>query len=268
MHAYISYAIIFNVKLYMTNIIGIIPARFGSTRFPGKPLALIQGKTMIRRVWEQAKKASSLAEVAVATDDERIVNEVLSFGGNAIMTQSIHPTGTDRCKEALEIAEAESGIVYDAAINIQGDEPFIDPAQIDLVASCFNDADTELATLVKRLSQTEDLFNPNIIKVVLSDLLEALYFSRSPIPYFRGVAEEDWLSKGEYHKHIGIYGYRSDILRKITLLPQGKLELTESLEQLRWLQHGYKIKVRETFTESRSVDAPEDLKHFGKEGYL
>jgi len=262
MHAYISYAIIFNVKLYMTKIIGIIPARFGSTRFPGKPLTVILGKTMIRRVWEQAKKAPSLAEVLIATDDERIKAEVLSFGGNVVMTQSIHPTGTDRCKEALEMAEILSGISYDAAINIQGDEPFIDPAQIDLVASCFEDANTELATLVKRLSQTEDLFNPNIIKVVLSDLQEALYFSRSPIPYFRGQEEQDWLSKGEYYKHIGIYGYRSDILRKITQLPQGRLEITESLEQLRWLQCGYKIKVRETFTESRSVDAPEDLRYF------
>jgi 3-deoxy-manno-octulosonate cytidylyltransferase (CMP-KDO synthetase) len=262
MHAYISSAIIFNVKLCMTKIIGIIPARFGSTRFPGKPLVLIQGKTMIQRVWEQAKKASSLAEVIVATDDKRIAEEVFSFGGNAIMTQSIHPTGTDRCKEALEVAESTSGIVYDAAINIQGDEPFIDPAQIDLVASCFGDSNTELATLVKRLYKTEDLFNPNIIKVVLSDLQEALYFSRSPIPYFRGENEQDWLSKGEYYKHIGIYGYRSDILRKVTLLPQGKLEITESLEQLRWLQNGYKIKTRETLTESRSVDAPEDLKYF------
>lgn len=254
---------IFNVKLRMTKIIGIIPARYGSTRFPGKPLTVIQGKTMIRRVWEQAQKATSLAEVAVATDDERIVEEVVSFGGNVVMTAETHPTGTDRCREALELAELASG-PYDAVINIQGDEPFIDPAQIDLVASCFDDADTELATLIKRLSKTEDLLNPNIIKVVTSNLGEALYFSRSPIPHFRGEEVENWIEKGIYHKHIGIYGYRSDVLRKITLLQQGTLEKMESLEQLRWLQNGYRIRVRETHTESRSVDAPEDLKHFGE----
>jgi len=247
----------------MTKIIGIIPARYGSTRFPGKPLTVIQGKTMIRRVWEQAQKATSLAEVAVATDDERIVEEVVSFGGNVVMTAETHPTGTDRCREALELAELASG-PYDAVINIQGDEPFIDPAQIDLVASCFDDADTELATLIKRLSKTEDLLNPNIIKVVTSNLGEALYFSRSPIPHFRGEEVENWIEKGIYHKHIGIYGYRSDVLRKITLLQQGTLEKMESLEQLRWLQNGYRIRVRETHTESRSVDAPEDLKHFGE----
>lgn len=253
----------FNVKLCMTKILGIIPARYGSTRFPGKPLTLIQGKTMIRRVWEQAQKASSLAGLVVATDDSRIVDEVLSFGGNVVMTETTHPTGTDRCREALETTEL-MGTTYGAVINIQGDEPFIDPEQINLVASCFADSTTELATLVKRLYQTEDLFNPNIIKVVTSYTGEALYFSRSPIPHFRGQAEADWLSKGSYYKHIGIYGYRADVLRKITELEQGELETTESLEQLRWLQNGYRIRIRETQSESRSVDAPEDLKHFGE----
>lgn len=246
----------------MTKILGIIPARYGSTRFPGKPLTLIQGKTMIRRVWEQAKKAQALAEVVVATDDDRIAAEVISFGGRVIMTDEAHPTGTDRCREALEKIESVSSIIYDAAINIQGDEPFIDPEQISLVASCFQDSSTQLATLIKRLSKTEDLVNPNIIKVVVSDLGQALYFSRSPIPYFRGEEQENWISKGNYYKHIGIYGYRSDVLRQITGLPQGELEKTESLEQLRWLQHGYTIQVRETHTESRSVDTPEDLMHF------
>lgn len=247
----------------MTKILGIIPARYGSTRFPGKPLTLIQGKTMIRRVWEQAKKAGSLAEVAVATDDERIVNEVISFGGNVILTETTHPTGTDRCREALETAEL-MGTAYDAVINIQGDEPFIDPEQINLVASCFADPDTQLATLIKRLYRTEDLLNPNIIKVVTSYTGEALYFSRSPIPHFRGEEAEHWLGKGIYYKHIGIYGYRTDVLRQITELEQGELEKTESLEQLRWLQNGYRIRVRETQSESRSVDAPEDLRHFGE----
>lgn len=253
----------FNVKLCMTKILGIIPARYGSTRFPGKPLTLIQGKTMIRRVWEQAQKAHALAAVAVATDDERIVNEVLSFGGTVILTESSHPTGTDRCREALETAES-TGTRYDAVINIQGDEPFIDPEQINLVASCFADPSTQLATLIKRLQLTEDLLNPNIIKVVISYTGEALYFSRSPIPHFRGEETADWPAKATYYKHIGIYGYRADVLRQITELEQGALEKTESLEQLRWLQNGYRIRVRETHSESRSVDAPEDLRHFGE----
>lgn len=255
---------IFNVKLCMTKIIGIIPARYGSTRFPGKPLTLIRGKTMIRRVWEQACKATSLHGVFVATDDERIAEEVRSFGGNVLLTADTHPTGTDRCREALELAEGQEGLHFDAVINIQGDEPFIDPAQIDLVASCFAEASTQLATLAKRLKQTEDLLNPNIIKVVLADTGEALYFSRSPIPHYRGEPEAEWVSKGLYYKHIGIYGYRADVLREITRLPQGELEKTESLEQLRWLQAGYRIQVRETYSESRSVDAPEDLRHFGE----
>lgn len=247
----------------MTKILGIIPARYGSTRFPGKPLTVIQGKTMIRRVWEQANKAGSLAGVAVATDDSRIADEVTAFGGNVILTKNTHPTGTDRCREALETVE-QAGSTYDAVINIQGDEPFIDPEQINLVAACFADPATQLATLVKRLYRTEDLLNPNIIKVVTSYTGEALYFSRSPIPYFRGEETEHWSAKGIYYKHIGIYGYRADILRQITELEQGELEKTESLEQLRWLQNGYRIRVRETQSESRSVDAPEDLRHFGE----
>lgn len=247
----------------MTKIIGIIPARYASTRFPGKPLTVIQGKTMIRRVWEQAKKAASLAEVVVATDDARIEEEVLSFGGRAIHTSAEHPTGTDRCREALEKVQNASGAAYDAVINIQGDEPFIDPGQIDLVASCFGQPGTGLATLVKRLSKTEDLLNPNIIKVVVSHTGEALYFSRSPIPYLRGEETALWVEKGVYYKHIGIYGYRSDVLAKISLLGQGELEKAESLEQLRWLQNGYRIQVKETESESHSVDAPEDLRHFG-----
>lgn len=245
----------------MTKIVGIIPARYGSTRFPGKPLTLIQGKTMIQRVWEQANKASALAQVVVATDDDRIVDHVISFGGHVIMTEETHPTGTDRCRQALETTEL-MGDTFDAVINIQGDEPFIDPEQINLVASCFQNPYTELATLVKRLTKTEDLFNPNIIKVVTSSIGEAMYFSRNPIPYFRGEDQENWVDKGVYFKHIGIYGYRSDVLRKITLLPQAELEKTESLEQLRWLQNGYRIQIRETDKESRSVDAPEDLKYF------
>lgn len=264
MHAYISLAEFLTLKLCMGKILGIIPARYGSSRFPGKPLVRIQEKTMIRRVWEQASQAKSLAALVVATDDERIVQEVLSFGGKVVLTDSSHPTGTDRCREALEKMEAMTGETYAAAINIQGDEPFIDPAQIDLVASCFETLETQLASLVKRLSQTEDLFNPSIIKVVRTKSGNALYFSRSPIPHVRGVEEANWLEKNLHYKHIGIYGYRRDILHEITQLPQADLELAESLEQLRWLENGYEIQLKETHTESRSVDTPEDLKHFNK----
>lgn len=245
----------------MGKILGIIPARFASTRFPGKPLTPINGKSMIRRVWERASEAS-LTSVVVATDDERIAKEVHSFGGKVVMTANTHPTGTDRCREALELFEKEHEEKFDAVINIQGDEPYINPLQIDLVASCFDTPETQLATLVKRLHTTEDLFNPNIIKVVLGNNGKALYFSRSPIPYMRGEQQNTWLQKAIFYKHIGIYGYKANILQEITRLPQGKLEKCESLEQLRWLENGYTIHTKETNEESWSVDAPEDLRHF------
>lgn len=237
------------------NIVGIIPARFASTRFPGKPLIDISGKTMIQRVYEQAKKANSLSEVVVATDDERIAQHVQSFGGNVVMTSENHQSGTDRCFEAIEKFEINA----DAVINIQGDEPFIQPEQINLVASCFSLKETELATLVKKISTNEELFNPNTPKVLLNSNKEAIYFSRQTIPYIRGKEQNGWLKQHTFYKHIGIYGYRTDVLATITQLQQSSLELAEALEQLRWLENGYKIKVEITDFESVAIDTPDDL---------
>ncbi len=237
------------------NIVGIIPARFASTRFPGKPLIDIAGKTMIQRVYEQAKKANSISEVVVATDDERIAQHVQSFGGNVVMTSENHQSGTDRCFEAIEKFEINADVV----INIQGDEPFIQPEQIDLVASCFSLKETELATLIKKISTNEELFNPNTPKVLLNSNKEAIYFSRQTIPHIRGKEQNDWLKQHTFYKHIGIYGYRTDVLATITQLKQSSLELAEALEQLRWLENGYKIKVEITDFESVAIDTPDDL---------
>ena len=245
--------------------IGIIPARYQSTRFPGKPLALIGDKPMIQRVYEQAAKA--LQEVVVATDDERIYAAVKHFGGEVVMTSSTHRSGTDRCWEAYckwcEEKERETNNYHrpDVVINIQGDEPFIQVEQIEAIKSCFP---TEIATLVKPYDTNdtlESLFNENTPKVVFSPVTHnALYFSRSVIPFIRGVKKEDWLN-GEttFYKHIGMYAYRPDILEQITQLPQGCLEKTESLEQLRWLENGYKIKVAQCNSFSIGIDTPEDL---------
>lgn len=235
-------------------IIGIIPARYASTRFPGKPLADIQGKTMIQRVYEQASKARVLSKVVVATDDERISDHVKSFGGNVLMTSPSHQSGTDRCAEVIKI-ETE----FDIAINIQGDEPFIHPEQIKLVADCFKDSDTQIATLVKKVKSEAELFNENIPKVVLRENKEAIYFSRFPIPYLRGVNENDWFGRHIYYKHIGIYAYRTDILIKLARLAPGTLELAESLEQLRWIERGFVIKTEITELESTAIDTPADL---------
>lgn len=237
------------------NIIGIIPSRFASSRFPGKPLIDLAGKTMIQRVYEQACKAKSLAKVIVATDDQKIFDHVTSFGGNVMMTSDAHQSGTDRCNEVIE----KSNENVDAVINIQGDEPFINPEQIDLLANCFSDSKTELATLV---TQTEDpslIHNINRIKVVLDKNDVALYFSRASIPQMKGVQPGEWGAIGKYYLHIGIYGYRADVLKEITKLPVSYLEKTESLEQLRWLENGYKIKVAHTQHESYSIDSPEDV---------
>lgn len=236
------------------NVLGIIPARFASTRFPGKPLTDINGKTMIRRVYEQAT-ASGLSEVIVATDDERIYDHVLEFGGKAVMTAEHHQSGTDRCFEAYKLHNKP----YDYIINIQGDEPFIKPEQIDLVASCFNRPGTQLATLVKKITTEEELFNVNAPKVVLSTSGDALYFSRQAIPYCRNVPQDIWHKQHTYYKHIGIYGYRADILEQITQLPPSALELAESLEQLRWLENGFKITTALTEFETIGIDSPEDL---------
>ena len=235
-------------------ILGIIPARFASTRFPGKPLVDIAGKSMIQRVYEQAKKCNHLTEVIVATDDPRIYDHVLNFGGVALMTSDDHQSGTDRCAEvALQHPQ------YNVIINIQGDEPYIDPEQISKVVSCFNNADTQLATLIKKVQTVQELFNVNSPKVVINKLSEAVYFSRSPLPHIRGQEEQSWLSQFTYFKHIGIYGYRADVLQEITKLPVSSLEKAESLEQLRWIENGYRIKVAETELETHAIDTPEDL---------
>jgi 3-deoxy-manno-octulosonate cytidylyltransferase (CMP-KDO synthetase) len=237
-------------------IIGIIPARYESTRFPGKPLVDIGGKSMIRRVYEQSKKSGSLTEVIVATDDERIAEHIKSFSGNVIMTSNTHQSGTDRCFEAISKYDPSADVV----INIQGDEPFIHPEQIDLVASCFKETETQIATLVKKINTEAELFNVNTPKVILNKYKEAVYFSRQAIPYVRGKENKDWLNQIEFYKHIGIYAYRTRILREITALPQSPLELAEALEQLRWIENGFKIKVKITDSESIAVDTPDDLK--------
>jgi 3-deoxy-manno-octulosonate cytidylyltransferase (CMP-KDO synthetase) len=239
------------------NFIGIIPARFASTRFPGKPLAIIHGMSMIQRVVNQVEKA--LQDVVVATDDERIFAHVESFGGKALMTSPDHRSGTDRCREAFMIASEKQQRSWDVVINIQGDEPFIQPEQIRLLMSCFDRDETDIATLVKRIDKPEDLFNPNIPKVMMNRSGEAMYFSRSCIPYLRGTAPEDWFGKTDWFKHIGIYAYRVNVLQEITQLPASPPELAESLEQLRWLWNGYRIKTAVTTTENLAVDTPEDL---------
>ena len=238
--------------------VAIIPARYASTRFPGKPLANMNGKLMIQRVYEQVKK--SVDEVYVATDDERIFKAVENFNGNAIMTSPLHRSGTDRCKEAYK----KIGIEFEVILNIQGDEPFVLPEQIDLLKACFSEKDVEIATLVKPFEVKDGLNalkNPSTPKVVLSDQSEAIYFSRSVIPYMRDVPQEDWMKHHIFYKHIGIYGYRANILNEITELTAGILEKAESLEQLRWIENGYKIKVGITTQETIGIDTPEDLEN-------
>jgi 3-deoxy-manno-octulosonate cytidylyltransferase (CMP-KDO synthetase) len=236
------------------NSIGIIPARYASTRFPGKPLVQINGKSMIQRVYEQASQAR-LAHVLVATDDERILAEVQNFGGNVVLTGTHHQSGTDRCYEAYTIFNKPA----DCIINIQGDEPFIQPTQINLVIDLFSSPATQLGTLVKKISNQTELLNPNTPKVILDNQQQAIYFSRHPIPYVRGAEPEHWLTHRTFYKHIGIYGYRTDILAQITQLPPSDLELSESLEQLRWLQNSYRIKTALTTQENIGIDTPEDL---------
>lgn len=238
--------------------IGIIPARYASTRFPGKPLADIRGKPMIQRVYEQASIA--LQTVFVATDDERIYNAVKAFGGEVVMTSALHKSGTDRCAEAVQIIEQERRRTFDVVLNVQGDEPFIVPRQLELIKSCFSGQGTQIATLVKEIRSTEELLDPNRPKVVVNKKQEAIYFSRAAIPYVRGKEPVHWLTSSVFYMHIGLYGFRRDILNELTLLPQSPLELAESLEQLRWIENGYHITVRTTTYESFGVDTPEDLK--------
>lgn len=239
-------------------ILALIPARYDSTRFPGKPLVDIGGKSMIQRVYEQTKKALDI--VYVATDDARIFNAVEAFGGKAVMTAKEHQSGTDRCKEALLSVEKTEGINFDYVINVQGDEPFISPTQIELLANTFDGGKSELSTLIKQATNNDEILNPNKPKVVVNSNMEALLFSRSPIPFCRGTESSEWINKGPYYNHIGMYGYRRDILLKITELPISYLEKMESLEQLRWLENGYTIKTAITTEEGISIDTPEDLK--------
>jgi 3-deoxy-manno-octulosonate cytidylyltransferase (CMP-KDO synthetase) len=240
------------------NILGIIPARFASTRFPGKPLVLLGDKIIIRHVYERSREA--LKWVYVATDDQRIFDAVKEFGGQAVMTSTLHKSGTDRCAEAFKIIENETSVKFEAVINIQGDEPFIHPEQIQQLAALFNDPVSQITTLVKVIDNSEDIFDPNKPKVVLDKNGFALIFSRSPVPYLRGLAKEDWPGDYRFYKHIGIYGYRTDVLSEISQLPPSDIELAESLEQLRWLSNGYRIKTAITSHESIGIDTPDDLK--------
>ena len=247
-----------SVNVRQMKTIGIIPARYASTRFPGKPLAMLGGKMMIQRVYEQV--VGVLDEALVATDDERIYDAVKGFGGKVCMTSVSHRSGTDRIREAYE----NLGEHYDVVVNIQGDEPFIQPSQIQTVLSCFNDMDTQIATLVKPFTVEdgwEALANPNSPKVVVDEKMHAMYFSRSVIPYLRGVEKEQWLSQHTFYKHIGLYAYRSETLIEITRLKPSALEIAESLEQLRWLQNGYVVRVGVSDTETIGIDTPEDLAH-------
>jgi 3-deoxy-manno-octulosonate cytidylyltransferase (CMP-KDO synthetase) len=248
--------------------IGIIPARFGSTRFPGKPLVSIAGKPMIQRVYEQCLKASSLQKVLVATDDNRIADTVLKFGGEVVMTSECHQSGTDRCQEAYTAI----AIDFDIVVNIQGDEPFIHPDQIDLAVSCFDTPAVQIATLIKSIENSRDLFDVNRVKVIRNARNEAIYFSRHPIPYFKDLPQNDWLENSNYFSHIGLYAYRSHILSEITQLAPSGLEKAESLEQLRWLENGYRIRVAETTVQSDAIDSPADLealvKKLGDGGYI
>lgn len=233
--------------------IGIIPARYASSRFPGKPLAILGGKPVIQRVYEQVNKL--LDNVYVATDDQRIYDCVKNFGGKVVMTKTNHKSGTDRIEEAIEIIGGD----WDVVVNIQGDEPFIQKEQILSLCECFKDPNTQIATLGKPFTTMDAVTNPNSPKIVLDNQNFAMYFSRSIIPHIRGKQTNEWINSYNYIKHLGIYAYRKDILQEITKLPQSSLEIAESLEQLRWLQNGYKIKVGITEIETVGIDTPDDL---------
>ncbi|MBX7139808.1 MAG: 3-deoxy-manno-octulosonate cytidylyltransferase [Chitinophagales bacterium] len=242
------------------NIIAIIPARYSSTRFPGKPLALIHGKPMIQRVYEQVMKSQKLSNVVVATDDARIEQAVKNFGGHVVMTSGLHQSGTERCAEVITKLPDN----FDYVINVQGDEPFIQSSQIDLLCTVFTSPEVKIATLVKKISRSEELFNPNVVKTVINNAGEAMYFSRSPIPHHRSAMENYWVNLGNYYKHIGMYGYEKNTLAEIVTLPLNELEKAESLEQLRWLANGIAIRTTITEEETISIDTPEDLQQAEK----
>ena len=241
-------------------IIGVIPSRYASTRFPGKPLALIDGKSMIRRVYEQCQECRDINRIIIATDSKAIQTHVAGFGGEVLMTSDQHNSGTERCAEVLRKIRSERTYVEpDAIINIQGDEPFIEPAQISEVIGAFRDPRVMIATLAKKISDVEDLVNPNVVKVVIGTDRHALYFSRSPIPYLRHYPVNEWPGYATFYKHVGIYGYRPEVLEKLVELPVSALESAESLEQLRWLEAGIPVRVEETDYETFAIDTPEDL---------
>lgn len=237
-------------------ILGVIPARFASTRFPGKPLVNIWGKTMIQRVYEQCAKSNLFDELIVATDDERIEKEVIRFGGKVMQTNPSHESGTDRCAEVA----AKFGTEYDIVVNIQGDEPFVHTNDLALLISSFENESVDIATLAANITSNEELFDANKVKVVFNNKQLALYFSRSTIPFVRGVDEHEWLSKHNFYKHLGVYAYKSEVLKQLGGLPMGKLERVEHLEQLRWLETGFAIAVQLTDNEVIAVDTPDDLK--------
>lgn len=249
----------------MKKVLGIIPSRYASTRFPGKPLVDIKGKSMIRRVVEQCQKADKLDKVIVATDDKRIYDHVLEFGGNAMMTSDIHKSGTERCGEVIEKLE-DNEEYFDIVVNIQGDEPFISPTHINKVCNILlKDDQAEIGTLAKRITTEEELFNENVVKVVLTEDLDdqeprdALYFSRHPIPFVRGKEKSEWLSKANYYKHIGIYAFNIDEFYEIQEIEKSMLEDAESLENLRWLSHHFTIQIAEIKEDIVGIDTPEDL---------
>jgi len=241
------------------NYIGIIPARFASTRFPGKPLADINGKSMIQRVYEQANKV--LEHVYIATDDSKISDHVKQFGGKVVITSDKHQSGTDRLAEAIDLIHKLHSERFDVIINIQGDEPFIQPEQIKELISCFDNPLTKIASLVKKIENNDDIFDVNKPKVVFNKKMQAIYFSRSPIPYIRNVEKEIWHLKHAFYKHIGMYAYKVKALQELTELEQSPLELAESLEQNRWIENGYVIYLAISKFESFGIDTPEDLKN-------
>jgi len=240
-------------------ILGIIPARYASSRFPGKPLVMIDGKSMIQRVYQQALQCKELSSVIIATDSEIIEKHIKSFKGDVIMTSDHHKSGTERCNEVVERLGMDQNDPLIVIINIQGDEPFIDPRQISELAEAFRSPDIQIATLIKRIRSNDELNDPNVVKVIFDKNFKAIYFSRFSIPFYRGKNPAEWFKERAYFKHIGIYAYRSPALKKIAKLSESPLEKAESLEQLRWIENGYPVHVRETEFDSFAIDTPADL---------
>jgi 3-deoxy-manno-octulosonate cytidylyltransferase (CMP-KDO synthetase) len=236
-------------------VLGVIPARYGSTRFPGKPLALINGKSMINRVYHQAKACNKVSQLVVATDDDRIYNHVLEFGGQAVMTSPEHVNGTSRCLEVLDKQTEE----YDLVVNIQGDEPYLQPQQIGELIDAMAVSAAPVGTLVKVINDIQELDNPNVVKVVRQHTGLALYFSRTMIPYCKPDQKLEVFNKGLFLKHVGVYAYRPRILRILPVLQTGSLEQAESLEQLRWLEQGVYIATALTAFDNHAVDIPSDV---------